>query len=188
MKQEIIDTDHRLSLEAETAQQQLAQHRWHWTLDESNPERVSIRQYAREVGKAYTTIHGMVKGYQIKGDRDGPITLTDCIELANLSAERQDEAIAQAQEENRSIAAVIKRPTWSPGPADMEAAEELSALSTHVPFDAILKSLNTVQYELTHLKDKMQAISDESEWAVFHNRMDRITLAVMELSEHVATR
>ena len=43
----------------------LAQHRWHWTIDESNPERVSLSEYARSVGRHLSNIAAQVKGYTL---------------------------------------------------------------------------------------------------------------------------
>lgn len=60
---EVIETDHNLEQVADKASGQLAQHRWHWTLDESNPARVSIREYARQVGRSDTAIGFMARGY-----------------------------------------------------------------------------------------------------------------------------
>jgi len=44
----VIETDRKLQQSAD----QLMQLRWHWTLDKSNPDRVSIADYARGVGVA----------------------------------------------------------------------------------------------------------------------------------------
>jgi hypothetical protein len=58
---------------AESTSQELAQHRWHWTLDESNPKRVSMRDYTDEVGRSYSTIRTSVKGYALSIERDIPL-------------------------------------------------------------------------------------------------------------------
>lgn len=52
----IVKEDHRLEKAAEQSSTALAELRWHWTLDESNPDRVSIRQYARDVSRAESSI------------------------------------------------------------------------------------------------------------------------------------
>ncbi|HEY5985124.1 MAG TPA: hypothetical protein VIV12_01895 [Streptosporangiaceae bacterium] len=61
--QEVINTDHQLEEVADRASGQLAKHRWHWTLDESNPYRVTVTEYARQVGRDKSTISTMVNGY-----------------------------------------------------------------------------------------------------------------------------
>jgi hypothetical protein len=58
--QMIVKQDHELESEAGKANDSLARHRWHWTLDESNPDRFeSIREYARLVGRNEATIRTM---------------------------------------------------------------------------------------------------------------------------------
>jgi len=52
-----------LEKSAESASEQLAKHRWHWTLDETNPERVSLRAYARDVGRAESIVRKYANSY-----------------------------------------------------------------------------------------------------------------------------
>jgi hypothetical protein len=47
--QEAIAQDRRLEHSSDSSARALIRHRWHWTLDESNPDRVGIREYARRV-------------------------------------------------------------------------------------------------------------------------------------------
>lgn len=60
---EIVAEDQRLDAQARSAQMDLAALRWHWTLDESNPDRVSFGAYAAAIGgKRHNTISRMVNG------------------------------------------------------------------------------------------------------------------------------
>ena len=74
-------------------------HRWHWTLDEDNPKRVSIRQYAKEVGVGFKRVANTVNGYAAwsSGDVGSHITLGECIERVSMSTERAaaTEAVAK---------------------------------------------------------------------------------------------
>jgi hypothetical protein len=92
---EAVETDHELEQMAEIASGELAKHRWHWTLDETNPDRVSIREYARDVGRAYSTVYAYANSY--KPDRSGPIS--EDLKRANMGAETQaaTEAVAKAR-------------------------------------------------------------------------------------------
>jgi hypothetical protein len=103
----VIDKDHQLEERATKATEALAKHRHHHTLDENNPNRVSIRAYADAVGRSYSTIRSMVTGYATwltaekeASDRGAPIThsLNDQIQLAGLTTEKAAaaEAIAAA--------------------------------------------------------------------------------------------
>ena len=60
---EVVTADHTLEQTAEKASGQLAKHRWHWTLDESNPSRVNFTEYAAQVGRSVKTISTHANGY-----------------------------------------------------------------------------------------------------------------------------
>ena len=57
----IVLQDQELEAQRDDASASLAKLRWQWTLDESNPKRVSIRSYAEQVGRAEKTIRSMAK-------------------------------------------------------------------------------------------------------------------------------
>jgi predicted Rdx family selenoprotein len=95
-----VAEDHRLEQSASKASESLAKHRWHWTLDETNPARVSIRAYARAVGRSDRTVGNQAKGYAAWSAREDSRTLSECIDRANHTAEKADivEAVAEANE------------------------------------------------------------------------------------------
>lgn len=95
---EVIEQDATLEGQASKASESLAQHRWHWTLDESNPDRVSIREYARQVGRNKQAIAAMVNGYA-RWLPDGSQPLGEMIQRAKLGAETEAavEAVAEAR-------------------------------------------------------------------------------------------
>lgn len=93
---EAVATDHRLETTAERASGELAKHRWHWTLDESNPNRVSINAYAREVGRDHASIRVMVQGYA-GFVKDASVPLDDHIGKARMSGETAAAATAVAK-------------------------------------------------------------------------------------------
>lgn len=97
---QVITEDRKLA----TAADDLAKLRWHWTLDETNPARVSFRAYAEAVGRSHVTIRNMATGYASflnESVRGTPNTrsLNDHLELAKLSGRKQaaTEALADAQ-------------------------------------------------------------------------------------------
>lgn len=59
----VIKKDHDLMQDYEGIGMEIMELRWHWTLNEANPKRVSLREYAREVGRAYSTIAGDAKAH-----------------------------------------------------------------------------------------------------------------------------
>lgn len=98
-----IATDRRLDDNTKRANEDLAKHRWHWTLDETNPDRVSIRAYARDVGRAKITIQNQVKGYAAwtVGGRARP--LGEEIERAGMSGETEAATAAVAKARGTSF-------------------------------------------------------------------------------------
>jgi hypothetical protein len=100
---EVIETDHRLEKAASKASEELARHRWHWTLDEANSNRVGIREYARQVGRVHATIGKYANGYArwlAAGGHRSVATLPEMVDRAEMSAEREAvvEAVAEANE------------------------------------------------------------------------------------------
>jgi len=93
-----VKKDAELEATATKSTEALAKHRWHWTLDESNLDRVSINQYAKDVNRAWPAIAKMARGYDEWSSNSRVRTLGECIELANMGAERAaaTEAVAEA--------------------------------------------------------------------------------------------
>lgn len=87
LPRDVVQEDHRLEEQAEKAGSALAELRWHWTLDESNPERVSIREYARAVGRAEGPIRRSANACVQYRTHPG-ISMAEARTRANLSADR----------------------------------------------------------------------------------------------------
>jgi hypothetical protein len=107
LPREVIETDHNLERVADRASSQLAQHRWRWTLDVSNPGRISIGEYARQVARSESTIRSAVNGYAMWLDDHPsggypPKSLGDYQSRARMGSET--EAAAQAVSKARGIA------------------------------------------------------------------------------------
>lgn len=100
----VVAEDRRLDAAAVRSQEDLARHRWHWTLDETNADRVSIKAYTRAVGLSDTApISRMANGYAAwMAAKDGGMrncaSLGEHIRRAGMSAEREaaTEAVAKA--------------------------------------------------------------------------------------------
>lgn len=97
--QEVIATDHRLEKTSERASEELARHRWHWTLDESNSDRMSLREYARQVGRGETTIRASAHAYLTFTAPGHRRTWNDSLERARVGSEKEAviESIAEAR-------------------------------------------------------------------------------------------
>lgn len=147
----VVDTDHRLETARDRTQEELARHRWHWTLDESNPGRVSLREYARAVGRDHTVIRKYALGYATWIAEDGghlATTLGDCIVRAHTSVEKEAviDAIAtaagttftgarQQHEEIRTVRAVAQERAERRGSTVAEEAVEV-ARERHIAREA----------------------------------------------------
>lgn len=60
----VVEKDHRLEASRDKGAEALMEHRYHWTLDESNPKRIPIREYARLVDRSHTAIRKDAKGWE----------------------------------------------------------------------------------------------------------------------------
>jgi hypothetical protein len=96
---DIVEEDHRLERGESSAIEAFARHRWHWTLDESNTERMSFREYARMVGRDNMAVLRHAKGYAAWVQTDQSAPLGDFIARAAMGIEREavTEAVAQAR-------------------------------------------------------------------------------------------
>jgi hypothetical protein len=103
----VIKEDRSLDAAASRSQEELAKLRWHWTLDESNPKRVGIREYAKAVGRSHTTIRTVAAGYAAWKEASGSVhasrSLNDEIEMAKLGATKQVATEALAKATGKSI-------------------------------------------------------------------------------------
>jgi len=83
----VVREDRRLENATASAGEQLAELRWHWTLDETNAKRVSFTEYARGVGRDESTIREYAKGYALA--HSGNIPLREGMKRSQMSAERE---------------------------------------------------------------------------------------------------
>ena len=101
LPKKVIQEDARLSKAVETATdelaartQELASLRWHWTLNEENPDRVSYAEYGRENGRSLSIVRQMARGYaewverqELRGVDSTP--LADIVALQLYGADRR---------------------------------------------------------------------------------------------------
>ena len=66
-----LGEDHELEARVEATSERLAYLRWHWTMDESNPQRVSFSQYAQQVGRSEREIRKYAEAYVIYAQQEG---------------------------------------------------------------------------------------------------------------------
>ncbi len=83
-----IQEDRKLEARQERGLEELARHRWHWTKDEQNPDRITIAEYAERVGRSRSAIARMVNGYAAWVDGHHLVPLADAIATANMSEEK----------------------------------------------------------------------------------------------------
>lgn len=108
---DIVNEDSSLEKATEKSQKALAELRWHWTLDESNPDRVSLREYGRGVGRAVSTISKYAKGYDawVFAPSEQQDSISDTIVKASMSVEKAVVVEALADATGTSIDHASKR-------------------------------------------------------------------------------
>ena len=100
-----VQQDLKLEARADRAGKDLAAHRWHWTLDPGNPDRVSFHAYGAAVGRSFTSIRRQATGYD-NWLKDPSVSLTDHIARANMSEQRALTAQAVADAYGIKVATV----------------------------------------------------------------------------------
>jgi len=105
----VVEQDRTLQRSAD----QLMELRWHWTLDETNPERVSQREYARQVGVDQSKINVDANAWAdyLAGQSDAQQGITpgapqspgDYRTLRKMSGERQQATKAVAKATGKAV-------------------------------------------------------------------------------------
>lgn len=151
----VIKKDHDLEQDYEAIGSELMELRWHWTLDESNPKRVPIREYAREVGRAESGIRADANGWaasiaanaahgDVRSETPGQArTPNDFRELAKLGAEKQyaAEAIAKVSGKSAGNVARAKREELT---AVVNRARERAERKGRAGTEAVIEEIDTV--------------------------------------------
>jgi hypothetical protein len=88
---DVINEDFMLEGQVSGVTEKLAQLRWHWTLDESNPERVTVSEYAREVERGQAAIRRSAAGYEA-WINDASLTLADHMARVQMGPEKIEAA------------------------------------------------------------------------------------------------
>jgi hypothetical protein len=102
-----IEKDRELEAAASQTTLELARHRWHWTLDESNPDRVSFGQWAERVHRHKSVIAAMVNGYAVFLKEDD-ISLGEAMARAMTGAEQTEVVEAVAAATGKSFQNIVK--------------------------------------------------------------------------------
>lgn len=101
-----VKIDNQLEAVADASTEALSEHRWHWTLDETNPDRVSIRQYATDVTRAPSTIRKMAKGYATWRVERDHASLADHMARVGMSADKQAALTAVSKVKGKTASTV----------------------------------------------------------------------------------
>ena len=108
-----IAEDARLEGAATRSSEELARHRWHWTLDESNPNRVTFAEYARAVHRHGDTIAMQANGYRDwladqATEPDPSKGMNEYIQRSKMNTEKQAAIDAIASATGKSFNTVRK--------------------------------------------------------------------------------
>ena len=103
----VVEEDNRLRQSAERSSEELAQLRWHWTLNPDGPG-LSFAEYARQVGDGSNVVRSYALAWKNRMENvdRGQLSITDHRRLAALTESRQTATKAVAEVEGRSVSAV----------------------------------------------------------------------------------
>src|SRR5215468_5291455 len=85
----VIEKDHELEMASEGKVGELMKHRWHWTADEANPARVSVRAYASQVGVNQAAVSRDARAFVLLGDDPWVVTPTEARDRARVGVEKE---------------------------------------------------------------------------------------------------
>src|SRR5215471_4875231 len=136
-----VEQDHSLEKATDSASLALMEHRWHWTLDASNAQRVSVSEYARQVGRSQALIFRYSRGYEIYSRET--ISAEEARARAGMSAETQaaTEAVAEARgiqfgyarqefgSEARAIRETARQRAEEKGTSTLDEIEQAAAIT-----------------------------------------------------------
>lgn len=82
----VAEEDRRLLVSVESASEALGRLRWHWTRDESNPDRVTVKEYAFQVGVAARNVRMYARAYELQKIHRYP-AFAEALERARMGGE-----------------------------------------------------------------------------------------------------
>ena len=160
---EVIEEDHRLESAAEQSSVDLWRHRWHWTADPDNAERVSQRVYAAAVHRDQTAIGQSARAYELwreseESNSSPSTTLSDIRYRASMGENRRlaAETIAKA----RGVTVTHVRASRK---AELDAVTELVA-STPIA-DKERRAEQAMELRLTHERNEAEAQASSPAYA-----------------------
>src|SRR5262245_20192413 len=153
-KKAIVE-DHRLEDAATIATDELMAHRWHWTLDKSNPNRVNFAEYARQVDRTQRTIRADAHGWAE--------WLAANAEEARLPGKKPGQAqtpndyraLAMFGEEKRHAVEAIARTTGKSVRSISHKHEEVAAVISTARERAAERG-TTVEHEIEHVAERRE--------------------------------
>jgi hypothetical protein len=150
----VVKKDRDLMSDYESVGMEIMELRWHWTLDASNPKRVSIREYAHEVGRGISIIRADANGWRDKLADDAKAaeggydivtakTAGDYREMAKLSEVKRTAAEAMAKARGTSVSniAANKREDLT---AVVNRARERAERKGRADTEAVLEEIEAV--------------------------------------------
>lgn len=155
----VVTEDRTLTSRVASASEQLARLRWHWTLDESNPGRVSIRAYARQMGVAPSVIGRYAHGYQNwQGGLPEETTLSEAINRARMGAETEAATDAVAKSRGLTLTTVHNHRQPEVRRVRQIARERAEQQGTTVEEEAPKVAKNIVKLEQVDMKRKTERV------------------------------
>lgn len=126
---QVVAQDRVLRKAEQTAGEQLCQLRWHWTLNQENPGRVSFSGYGRQTKVSRNTIWRDAQAWRIVAESG--LSITEARTLATMSADRRAAFRALSKVESKS-AGVLYSDRFLRAEADSLRNQIVSERETHL--------------------------------------------------------
>jgi hypothetical protein len=159
----VVEQDHKLEKTQENAGRKLCQHRWHWTLDESNPDQVSFSEYGRAVGRTHTTIRSYAHGYVLLKDNPS-MTVTEAMKRVGTSVDTEvaTDAVAAARNVQFHTVTQDKHYRDEAKAVQQQAKQRSQKNGTSIKAEATKAARQIVRESQEQNRDKVAAMLDKA--------------------------
>lgn len=186
----VVREDKRLDAEAKKAGEALGELRWHWTLNEDNPDRLSFAEYARQVGRSAKTVEKYAKAYaKVQSDPRGA-DFQDAIATASYGEDRATVMAAYSKAAGISMNSVRRGNTPNHASA-VSMAQEIAQRRAEDKGTSVAKEAKAAAEwviktrKAEEAKRQREKAQHTLEWIAATGELNKARRAIKEAIKHV---
>jgi hypothetical protein len=195
----VITQDHRLEKTAEDAGRKLCELRWHWTLDESNSKRVSLSQYARDVGRNRATIHRYAQASIVLSTKPSML-VSEAVIRASMSEERQQVTETVARKHGVTFGTAAQRKEYREEAKQIQEAKEavkqlqdMKPIHGRLPVDTpefteLSLAIIGMKDEISNLRKHLRNTIDQDDISDLHDLVKSLRKLATDIESNITKR